>query len=468
MTDQTITMESAIRQVIDQLDGPTPLDEVVQRVLAIRPSHAKNPAQAIRNNIRQIHRPTWVWLDERTLIPLRLCMRGVRFRITPSRTEVERGVLLILPALQGFIPAGLTLDAVQWVDRAGKALDFDVATVKERLRSPIGDPYTVKHTGFRLGAWFKQVGFRRGDSLLVTGVDWEAGRFQIEHEPAGQRRSNEISRRNQELADRLFSVLEEGRYEWVADAIAVPTAYARLAEPGGYPGDHWTEILRQDPRMKWMGSEIRYTDFITPLEAVFLDKPPTPIQSFSRQQGQQVYRCKAALKYRPGLWRRIEIQGRQTLGDLDQVLRMAFEHDPDHMSGFWKRVRRAKSRRFREVDLGDINPFGEGEAAEMPMAGLGLQPGDEIKYVYDFGDWIEHTVALEEIIEPEAGATYPRIVAQNKPRYRYCERCKAQGRKTVAVWICIDCSNREQREVLVCDSCAEDAHEDHYLDEVLY
>jgi hypothetical protein len=32
-------------QVIDQLEGPTPLDEVVQRALAIRPSKARNPAQ---------------------------------------------------------------------------------------------------------------------------------------------------------------------------------------------------------------------------------------------------------------------------------------------------------------------------------------------------------------------------------------------------------------------------------------
>jgi hypothetical protein len=25
---------------------------------------------------------------------------------------------------------------------------------------------------------------------------------------------------------------------------------------------------------------------------------------------------------------------------------------------------------------------------------LGLKPGDEVKYVYDFGDWIEHLLTL--------------------------------------------------------------------------
>jgi hypothetical protein len=65
MMDQTITLEAALNQVINALDRPTPLDEVVQRVLAVRPSKAKNPVQQIRNNIRQVHRPLWVWyVDE--------------------------------------------------------------------------------------------------------------------------------------------------------------------------------------------------------------------------------------------------------------------------------------------------------------------------------------------------------------------------------------------------------------------
>ena len=40
--------------------------------------------------------------------------------------------------------------------------------------------------------------------------------------------------------------------------------------------------------------------------------------------------------------------------------------------------------------------------------GLGLAPGDELKYVYDFGDWIEHKITLEAITEPQADVKYPR------------------------------------------------------------
>ena len=151
------------------------------------------------------------------------------------------------------------------------------------------------------------------------------------------------------------------------------------------------------------------------------------------------------------------------------MLRETFQHDQsDHLGGFWKRVRRGAGRRFREIELGDIDPLGEGSGADQHLAGLGLTPGDELKYVYDFGDWIEHRLILEEIAEPEARVRYPRIVAQNKPRYQYCQTCQEKGRKTVATWMCVECSNAPAQQVLVCEQCLTDEHEEHYADEVVY
>jgi hypothetical protein len=72
------------------------------------------------------------------------------------------------------------------------------------------------------------------------------------------------------------------------------------------------------------------------------------------------------------------------------------------------------------------------------------------------------------MIEPQPDVEYPRITDKNKPRYRYCPHCKAEGKKTVATWICIDCSNQQQKDVLVCEDCLDTYHEDHYADEVLY
>jgi hypothetical protein len=468
MKDQTITVEAAFHQVIGQLDGPAPLDEVVQRVLAVRPSNAKNPAQQVRNSMRYMHWPTWVWLDQRTLLPMRLCMRGVRFRITPSKPEVKRSLFHGMPALHALHRRDAAWESMQLVDAAGVTLPFDLVTFEEETQTPLGK-YRSKSVGFRLNAWFAQTSFRPGDSILASVLDWETGRFQIEHEPARRRRPDEIARKNRELAGLLYDILEESSSESVIDLTAIPTAYARMAEPDGYPGDHWVQVIRQDPRMVWLGLDIRYADRLSPLEAELFGKPAAAKPVVSAEQGRQVYRFKAALKHRPGLWRQIEIRGEHTLAEFDRELRSAFEHDwLDHMSGFWRRVQRGQTKRFREINLGAINPFGEGELADTPVAALGLQPGETLRYVYDFGDWIEHTVTLEEIVEPEAGADYPRVAAQNKPRFRGCERCSKQGRKTTARYICIVCSNRHQRDVLLCSDCVVEEHEDHYVDELLY
>ena len=322
---------------------------------------------------------------------------------------------------------------------------------------------------FNLDTWFRSCQVRRGDSLLVTIEDWEAGRFRLEHEPAGRRRKAEIARKNRELADILFDMLESARDECLFAYMAIPTAYARLTDPRGYPGDHWFDVLKSDPRMAYNGWIITYSDYQTPLEEAIFGQRNLPEEVFTPAQGRRVYRFKAALWHRPSLWRTIEIQGRQTLADLDRILREAFHHDCfDHMGGFWKRIQRGQGRRFREVDLGSIEPFGGGDGADRHIATLGLEVGGELKYVYDFGDWIEHRLTLEQIAEPESGAQYPRIVGRNPPRYQNCQSCAARGRKVRASWICLECSDKQQRDILVCEKCLEEEHQDHYAEQIFY
>lgn len=178
---------------------------------------------------------------------------------------------------------------------------------------------------------------------------------------------------------------------------------------------------------------------------------------------EQVYRFKVALKTQKRLWRRIEIKGSQTLRHLDHAIRDAFKHDEwDHLSAFFQ------GRVWRSKCLGEISPFEKGSGGRKRIDGLGLSEGDAMEYVYDFGDDIQHVVTLEKMVDLDKAAEYPRIVSQNKPRYRYCTVCEALGKQVVATWICIDCSNEEGRDVLLCDDCASKEDEDHYVVEMLY
>jgi len=468
--EKSITREQAVQQVVGELAGPTPVAEVVRRVLALWPSAAKRPEQAVRNELSQNWNRTWVYLDSETVIPLRVVMRGVRFRIVLSRLEIKRGVLFCAPNFHGFArhradPASFIL-----LDAAGQPLPAHSTKVKLEHKSPFGD-YTSEADAWDLAAWFKSLKARDGDSLLVTIEDWGAGRYRLEYEPVAKRRLDEVDRANRELADLLFGALERAHSESVSGIEAIQKAYARMADPRGYPGDHWLQVVERDSRMTLLGDYIRYPESYAPIERILGgERPRSKALSVSAGQGQRIYSFKAAFRHRPGMWRRIEIQGSQTLEDLDGVLRGAFGHDfSDHMSGFWRKLRRGDSKRFREVEIGAIAPFGgEGEGANTRIAAVGLAVGDELKYVYDFGDWIEHTITLEAITEPEAGVKYPRVAAQNKPQYQNCERCAEQGRQTRAIWVCHHCSSEQGRTVVLCKDCLFAEHEDHYADEIVY
>ncbi|MGQ9585791.1 MAG: IS1096 element passenger TnpR family protein [Anaerolineae bacterium] len=478
-TGKPPTLDQAMEQVVAQLDGPITFDEFVERVLAIWPSKAKTPQRNIRSHMqyRQIG-VSLAFLDSQTLIPLRLAMQGVRFRITLDRQEVEQGVVAFRPNFEFFVRWGVPIEEMQLLDAAGQPLAFRVVTL-EPAPQGFWEMVGQKAKGFDLGDWFRAIGVRRRDSILVTVEDWERGHFRLEHEPAHQRRKREreIQRKNQALADAVYELLESSTLEEVFSRQAITTAYARMSDPRGYPGDCWAEVIGRDPRMKTDGLLIYYADRRSPLEEIALfeslfeeEEQIFPEERFSSKQAKKVYRLKAAMKDRPGLWRRIEIQGDQTLADFDAILRDAFQLDPyEHLSGFWKRVKRGKTgQRAREVDLGHVDPLGEGPAAGLHVAGLGLQPGDTLKYVYDFGDWLEHQITLEEIGDPKVGAEYPRIVERNKPKYRYCQACTDKGRKTVATWICVDCSNETGKPVLLCEDCLTREHEEHYAEEILY
>jgi hypothetical protein len=461
-----------IEQVLAQMDGPIPVSEFAARVLAIYPSKARNPMASIRSQLRSEHPgKTLVFLDHQTIVPLHVAMRGVRFRIPLTREEVTRGMLRIDPAFAYFHPQRLAPQEMQLLDGDGSPLAARVETLQQHVKGPLGS-YTHEDPAFDLGDWCRAHRVRRNDSLLVTIEDWERGRYRLEHEPAKQRREPEIERQNQELADRLFDLLEASSRVQLFAHQALPTAYARLSDPRDYPGDHWTQVIARDGRMRSDGLGIYYSDVRSPFDDMlrFGERADRRHEEpYSQALARQVYRFTASLQHRPGLWRRLEIQGGQTLADFDAILRDAFQPDRgDHLGGFRKQVRQGTGRRFREVKLGDIDPLGEGSGAEQHLAGLGLTPGDELKYVYDFGDWIEHRIILDEIAEPEARASYPRIVAQNKPRYQHCQTCQDKGRKTVATWMCIECSNEQHQRVLVCKKCLTAEHEEHYADEVVY
>jgi len=463
-----ISLRQALQQVIADLEGPISREEFYQRVLAIRPSRAQKPTASIQSELRYGgSRLGLVTLDKDTYVPLQRAIQGIRFRIPLDQFEVKRGILFIQPGFEPFLcrPAK---EAVL-LGEQGQRLPAPVVNIKQERKSPLGT-YTSTLEAFDLAAWLRAHKARQNDSVLFTLLNWQEATFQLEHEPYQRRQKQLITKQNQALADMLYALMEDTVDERIFTHEAVLTAYARLPSARDYPGDHWLLVVDADPRIRNTGFEITPADFRLPLDFIFGREEPTFRElPFSSQEGKKVYRFKATFKGSKIPWRQIEILGNQTLIQLDSMLRDAFEHDPmDHLSKFTQVIPRGKGKKPREVKFGTINPFEATPANKLRLAGLGLQVGAELEYVYDFGDWIEHSLTLETIADPQPGVKYPRLAAQNKPQYQPCERCQSKGRKANAVWICIDCSHEQQRNVLLCDKCLAAAHEGHYAEEIVY
>ena len=470
MADKKITLKQVIEQVLSELEGPITVTDLADRVYAIYPTRPKTAMSSFRNCLHYDEQGVnLVYLDKFAVLPMRIAMQGVRFRVPIDRhAEKENEIPFLF--FNYFIDRDGNPRDIRFVDGTGTPIAFKVKSAKN-----IWEPLSLWHrdfvNAFDFTGWFNTIKPQRGDSLLVTIQSWENREFLMEHEQKRKRRLEDIQRLNKEFTDILFNMLEESRDGSIFLHQVIPDAFVRLSNPQGYPGDNWREIVENDKRVVNDGTILKYPEDFSPLDHLMLPDDgqlPWIKDTYTKKQANDIYRFKVSLGFDSPIWRIIEIKAGQTFADFDVSIRKAFRHDTsDHMGGFWKLIPRGKSqKKFREIEVGDVNPLEEGTAADLHIGGIDLKPGDLMKYVYDFGDWVEHEVRLEEISTADAGKSYPAVVGRNKPKYEYCVVCKAKGKETVATLACLQCST-QKGIVFLCEDCAGKKHEEHYLEEII-
>ena len=506
------TREQVIGQVIAELDGPTSIETVVDRVLARKPSNAKNARAAVRGDIRlQAYSLGVAFGDsERTIIvPVGAGMRGVRFRHIVTDGEVSSRELRWNESdtvyLAGeYWPLHVSRTDLQLVDAGGSAVPGRPVMHVETAKTFLG-LQQIQVAGHKLPAFMHQHRVAAGDSLLLTVEQFDPPRWRIEHEPRARRDEAAIDRRNRELMDLLYAMLEMAPQERIDTIVSVRSALLQMRETQGYPGDPWIEVMAADGRMRVSFMGILYADSpefgllgFEPHDESFteydildddglellavqtaedgtiveLEVPPRPpLPPLPEVDAQRIYTFKVVALHRKALWRRIELPGAYLLGDLNRYLVGLFKHDWDHMGGFWKVVRRGRQR-TREVELAMVDPFGRGKGSEKRIAELDLAEGDVIKWVYDFGELFEYTLQLETAADPQSApnaADYPRVASANEPELLYCTYCQAKGKQVVAKWVCWECSEQQSAPYMLCDACTRlRKHEDHYIEEWVY
>ncbi len=479
------TIADVAAQVAATLDEPIAYDEFAQRILAIRPSAAKNPISQVKSSLRyELGRIGLTFADsaKTQITPIRRVLTGLTVRHIFDAEEVSARRMFLSDSEAIFLPGSLSALRrdmrinLRLVDANGAEVKTKFDLVPEE-REGIFGRFTYERPALHMPRWLAQHSVKAGDSALLTILDYDAARWQIVYEPAAQRRAAEIEAANRALADLLFEQLDNARDERVSLDETLMAAFAQLAPAQrAYPGDPWMQVIERDGRMRYDGYQITYAEKRSPLESMLADlqeefePAPAPSKSLTPAQESTVYRFKIHATRNKKRWRRIEILGGQTLRDLNSFLVEEFKHDWDHMGGFWRLVPRGAGKRVREVEIARISPFADNEdrGANLRMAELDLEPGSQLRWVFDFGDWHQYDLVIEDVEDaPAQGVEYPRVVTQNKPHYLYCAACQEQGRQTIATHVCRECSSRREQPVAFCDDCVAEHDEEHYTEDRL-
>ena len=348
MADKKITLKQVIEQVLSELNELITVTDLADRVYAIYPTRAKTAMSSLRNCLHYDEQGVnLVYLDKFTVLPMRIAMKGIRFRVPIDRhAEKENGIPVLF--FNYFIDRHGEPKNIRFVDSSGNPIAFKIKSAKNiwELNSLWRREFV---DAFDFSEWFSRVNPQRGDSLLVTVRNWENHEFLMEYEPKKKRRAGEIQSFNKEFSDILFNMLEESRDGNIFLHQVIPDVFVRLSNPQGYPGDNWREIVESDKRVKNDGTTLTYPEEVSMFERMMLtnaEQLPWVGDNYSKQQSNDIYRFKVSLGFDSPIWRMIEIKAGQTFADLDTAIRDAFGHDTsDHMGGFWKLIPRRKEQK---------------------------------------------------------------------------------------------------------------------------
>lgn len=147
------------------------------------------------------------------------------------------------------------------------------------------------------------------------------------------------------------------------------------------------------------------------------------ISNLKSQLSHHVFVFKVALAGRKNVWRRIALQGNQTLDDLHEAIYDAFDRYDEHLYSFYFPKPGAKGRnRLRDAveyshsymtEESDLFHETPGNAAKAKLSTLGLRPKQVFLYLFDFGDEWWHDITVEQIDALAQKGKYPKVLEKH-------------------------------------------------------
>jgi hypothetical protein len=287
-------LKDAIDKVIAKMTGIMSRKEIVDAVLKLYPSKAKDPASSIMNDLRW--RKEIVALGNGQYARAAYVLDGARFRIKVSEEDLALGKLQpdgfhpfdqVLPSLASrFVSTDgeeipvvkKPLDVSRLTDEQLHAMvvslgeaalrdplrllglplfgapvneeeeeELDEAELLARAKALLQEKLAQEVERHDFTAFFQTHKVRAGDALLVTMKPAEQT-YIFTHEPAAQANTALIAARDAELREFIHHAIKRHQREDARDVVL--RAYGNLAWLKEYPGSHWVEVVEQDDELR--------------------------------------------------------------------------------------------------------------------------------------------------------------------------------------------------------------------------
>lgn len=124
----------------------------------------------------------------------------------------------------------------------------------------------------------------------------------------------------------------------------------------------------------------------------------------ANRAGSTVLQLKLSLRgvSKPPVWRRLLVRPDIRLSQVHDVIQAAMGWTDTHLHAF-------------STAYGDYGPpdpeLDHRDERKARLADFLAEPGDRIRYAYDFGDFWEHDIVLEKMLEPDPDVRLPACVA---------------------------------------------------------
>ncbi|MZP29917.1 hypothetical protein GTO91_09400 [Heliobacterium undosum] len=122
--------------------------------------------------------------------------------------------------------------------------------------------------------------------------------------------------------------------------------------------------------------------------------------------GRSIYRFRVQQKGAPGLSRDVEVAGEQTLHQLHEIIQQAFAWKDDRRYAFY-----LNNQLFdKAAEFGGPRTGSAAQAKNAQLIRLNLRSRQKFAYLFDFDNEHIFEIRVRDIVPPEPGVLYPRVV----------------------------------------------------------